>query len=293
MKKTFLLCLLLAATSLQAKPKHVLIIGLDGLCTEGVHTASTPHIDQLLSESQYTFTARNVIPSITLPNWTSHLTGSGPERHGVLTNKWTRETAELDAIAKDQDGYYPSIFKVLKENVRGMKTAYYWNWKELINSMNPRYMDEKNFEPADGYEDNYRRALAFMTAHRQEPTFVFLYSVHTDHAGHRHGWMTPPYIQAIEEADTAIGQLLQQMKDAGLYDDTFIILMTDHGGVERGHGGYSDAEMRIPWAIRGPGIKPGEMKEQFFTVNTAAIIAHIFGASTPAEWAGRCNIRIR
>jgi arylsulfatase A-like enzyme len=105
--------------------------------------------------------------------------------------------------------------------------------------------------------------------------------------------MTPLYIQAIEEADTAIGQLLQQMKDAGLYDDTFIILMTDHGGVERGHGGYSDAEMRIPWAIRGPGIKPGEMQEQFFTVNTAAIIAHIFDAPTPAEWAGRCNIRIR
>ena len=47
MKKTFLLCLLLAATGLQAKPKHVLIIGLDGLCSEGVHTAATPHIDHL------------------------------------------------------------------------------------------------------------------------------------------------------------------------------------------------------------------------------------------------------
>ena len=290
MRKTFLFCLLLAAIGIGAKPKHVLIIGLDGLCSEGVHTAQTPHIDQLMAESQYTFTARNVIPSMTLPNWTSHLTASGPERHGVLNNKWTRETAVLDATNKDQDGYYPSIFKVLKENVKGIRIGYYWNWKPLINSMNPRYMDEKNFEEGDRYEENFRRALRFMVENRKSPTFVFLYDVHVDHAGHRGGWMTPSYIQAIEEADTAIGQLLQQMKQEGIYDNTFIIFMTDHGGVEKGHGGYTDAEMRIPWAIRGPGIKPGEMKDQYFTLNTAAIIARIFGAPQPAEWAGKCNI---
>lgn len=291
MKQTAIFCLLLMALCSQAKPKHVLIIGIDGLCSEGLQTAATPNIDALLQESQYTFTARNVIPSMTLPNWTSHLTASGPERHGVLNNNWTREKAVLDATNKDADGYYPSIFKVLRENVKGIKIAYYWNWKELINSMNPRYMDEKNFETGDGYENNFQRAFDFMSGNRKSPTFVFLYDVHVDHAGHRNGWMTPPYLQAIMEADAAVGKLIRQMKEADLYKDAYIIFMTDHGGVEKNHGGYTDAEMRIPFAIKGPGIKAGQMTEQYFTLNTAAIVADIFRAPTPPEWAGRCNIR--
>ncbi len=30
------------------------------------------------------------MPSVTLPNWTTHLTGSGPEQHGVLGNGWKK-----------------------------------------------------------------------------------------------------------------------------------------------------------------------------------------------------------
>ncbi|MFR4223996.1 MAG: alkaline phosphatase family protein [Akkermansia sp.] len=32
-----------------------------------------------------------------------------------------------------------------------------------------------------------------------------LYSVHTDHAGHKYGWMSREYLQSIEEADQQIG----------------------------------------------------------------------------------------
>ena len=38
------------------------------------------------------------------------------------------------------------------------------------------------FEENDAYLSNYSKALDFMTRHADEPTVVFLYSVHTDHA---------------------------------------------------------------------------------------------------------------
>ncbi|MCR4921853.1 MAG: alkaline phosphatase family protein [Bacteroidaceae bacterium] len=287
------LALLIVAPIQARKPRHVLVIAIDGLSTEGLKQAKTPRIDAYLDEAMYTFTSRNVIPSVTLPNWTSHLTGSGPERHGVLNNKWTRQTAELDAVSKDEDGYYPSIFKVLKEEVEDIQVGYYWDWEPLINSMNPRYMDEKNFDKNEDYARNCQKAFDFMTANWEQPTFVFLYTVGVDHAGHKNGWMSKSYIQAIEKVDATIGTLFDRMQENEMYDDSYIIFMTDHGGINKGHGGYSDAEMRIPFAIKGPHIRPGEIPQQHFTVNTAPIIARIFRAETPDVWAGRCNIRIR
>ena len=60
---------------------------------------------------------------------------------------------------------------------------------------------------------------------------MFLYSVHTDHAGHKHQWMSPEYITSIEEADVQIGKFLEEMKAKGLHKDTHFMFLTDHGGV--------------------------------------------------------------
>lgn len=49
-----------------------------------------PHLDSLLAEGVLSVETRCVMPSVTLPNWTSHLTGSGPEQHGVVDNDWEK-----------------------------------------------------------------------------------------------------------------------------------------------------------------------------------------------------------
>ncbi len=289
MKKRFLfLCslwaLLMPVTA--QKPTQVLLISLDGISTEGLQTARTPNIDCLMHEGAYTYKARNVIPSNTLPNWTSMLCGSGPERHGVTANSWTVNNVTLSSVSKDDDGYFPSIFKLVKEQVPGALNAYYWNWKELINSMNPAYLDEQNFLTGDAYIPNFERAFRFMKENREKPWLTFLYDVHTDHAGHSYKWMSPQYIQAIEEADEQIGILLDKLKTEGMYDDMYIFFLTDHGGVNYGHGGYSDTEMNIPFSVKGKGIRQGEIKDCYFTLNTASTIARIFGIQQPKEWAG-------
>lgn len=266
--------------------QRVVVIGLDGFSTEGFRTAKHPHIDSLFAKGVLSLTTRPVMPSVTLPNWTSHLTGAGPEENGVTSNSWTLTKHELEANDKDVDGYFPSIFKVLKEQVKGIKTAYYYNWAELINSMNPKYMDEVSFEEKDGYQKNYAAAVNFMVANRAQPQLVFLYSVHTDHAGHSFKWMSAPYIGAIEEADRAIGQLMTQLKQKDLFKDTYFLLITDHGGKGNGHGGLSMEEMQVPWAITGPKIK-GVGETQIFNSNknTAKVIAQIFQIKAlPKSW---------
>lgn len=56
--------------------KRVVLICLDGICVDGFLKAKTPNLDGLLSEGVLSLQTRVVMPSVTLPNWTSHLTGS-------------------------------------------------------------------------------------------------------------------------------------------------------------------------------------------------------------------------
>ena len=227
------------------------------------------------------------MPSVTLPNWTSHLTGSGPEQHGVTANNWTLEKHKLPAIEADAEGYYPSVFSVLKQNIPQIKTAFYYNWGPLVYPYNPKCLDEVSYLENDAYVPNYEKALDFMSRNRENPTLVFLYSVHTDHAGHKYKWMSPEYIRSIEEADVEIGKLLDKMKQEGLYDSTHFMFLTDHGGIEHGHGGVSTHEMIVPWGITGPGIAKGvKMAEANNTVNTGAIILRLFGVKRPLAWTG-------
>ena len=267
--------------------KRIVLISLDGICVEGYLKAKTPNLDKLMAEGSLSLDTRVVMPSVTLPNWTSHLTGSGPEQHGVVDNSWEISKFTLPAIEKDSAGYYPSVFKVLKDAIPQMKTAFYYNWINLFYPYNKQSLDEVSYLEKDAYVPNYEKAFSFLKANRTDPTLVFLYSVHTDHAGHKYKWMSPEYIRSIEEADVEIGRFIEKIKQEGLYKDTHFMFLTDHGGINYGHGGVSTDEMIVPWGITGPGIKKEfKITEPNNTVNTAAVILHLFKVKQPLSWTG-------
>lgn len=289
--KFVVLLLLLNGLALgsQARRKNVrvVMIALDGISVEGYREAATPNLDALLKDGAFSQMTRVVMPSVTLPNWTSHLTGSGPEQHGVVDNGWELNKFVLPAVETDADGYYPSVFQVLKEKIPGIKTAFYYNWINLFYPHNERYFDEVSYLENDAYIPNYDKALDFVMKNRELPALVFLYSVHTDHAGHKYGWMSSEYIKSIEDADRQIGSFIERMKKENLYEDTYFMFLSDHGGIRYGHGGVTTDEMIVPWGITGPRIRKGmEITEPNNTVNTAAMILYLFGEKQPSSWTG-------
>ncbi len=269
------------------KAKRVVMIALDGISVDGYRKANIPNIDALVAGGALSLDTRAVMPSVTLPNWTSVLTGSGPEQHGVVDNGWQTDKIKLQSAETDADGYYPSLFKVLKEQLPGVKTAFYYNWINLFYPYNERYFDEVSYLEKDAYVPNYEKAYDFILRNRKSPTVVFLYSVHTDHAGHRSGWMSDEYIRSIEEADAQIGKFLQKLKDQDLYKDTHFFFLSDHGGIKKGHGGFTLSEMVVPWGIAGPGIKQGmTIEEPNNHLNTAAMVLYLFKLKKPLVWTG-------
>lgn len=162
--------------------------------------------------------------------------------------------------------------------------SFYYNWINLFYPYNKKFLDEVSYLENDAYIPNYEKAFDFIVRNQDNPTLVFLYSVHTDHAGHSHKWMSAEYIKSIEEADVQIGLFIEKMKKAGLYEDTYFMFLSDHGGIEYGHGGLSVDEMIVPWGIVGPGIRSGKMEEPNNTVNTAATILYLFKVEQPLSW---------
>jgi len=71
-----------------------------------------------------------------------------------------------------------------------------------------------------------------------------------------------------------------------MYDDTLIIVTSDHGGHDSTHGENIPEDMTIPWVISGPGVVPGELTTQVYTMDTAATAAFALGLPIPAEWDG-------
>lgn len=270
----------------RSKAKRVVLISLDGISVPGFKEANTPNLDALLAEGSLSLSTRVVMPSVTLPNWTSHLTGSGPEQHGVVDNGWQIDKKKFPAVEADEKGYYPSVFEVMKKNVPECKIAFYYNWVNLIYPYNNKYFDEVSFLENDGYIENYEKAFNFILNNKDFPTLVFLYSVHTDHAGHSHKWISDEYIKSIEDADVQIGMFLDKMKKEGLYEDTYFFFLSDHGGIEYGHGGVSVDEMIVPWGIVGPKVKKGIIDEPNNTVNTASTILYLFDVKQPLSWTG-------
>lgn len=266
--------------------QRVFIIGLDGFSSEAYRKIPHPNIDKLFAHGLISLDTRPVMPSVTLPNWTSHFSGAGPEEHGVTNNSWVLNKHELQALDVDGEGYFPSIFKVLKDARPAVKTAFYYNWAELINSMNKKYLDVASFEEKDGFVNNYKSAEQFILDNKKSPQLVFLYSVRIDHAGHGFKWMSNEYIDAVKEADQAIGEFVKKLEVNDLAKDTYFLLITDHGGKGTGHGGVSMEEMQIPWAITGPKIKKTGITQIYNSnKNTSRVIAEIFGVeSFPKSW---------
>ena len=77
------------------------------------------------------------------------------------------------------------------------------------------------------------------------------------------------------------------MQEKGLYEATHFMFLSDHGGIKRGHGRVTVDEMIVPWGITGPKIKKGLIiEEPNNTVNTAAVILHLFKVKQPLSWTG-------
>lgn len=95
-------------------------------------------------------------------------------------------------------------------------------------------------------------------------------------------------MKKLEQTDKWIGEIIQAVKEAGIYEKSVFIITSDHGGIKTGHGGITKDEMHTPFVISGNNIRSGKQIETpMVQYDVAATIAFIFDLKTPIVWTGK------
>ncbi len=284
-----LAALVVASCGAQSDPApepaaHVVVIGVDGMSPDGIRNASTPNLDGLMERGAHSFRARAVMPSSSSSNWASMIMGAGPERHGVTSNSWERDDHILPPVCSGSAGTFPTMFSLVRDQVPDAVIGVFHDWGGFGRLVEPGVADV--LYDGDGPDDTIDNAAAFIA--EQRPLLTFVHLDHVDGAGHSEGHGSPAYYASVSNADSLIGRLVASLEDAGILEETTIIVSSDHGGDGTGHGGVTPGEMEIPWIIAGPGVRGGlEISTPIDTYDTAATVLHLLAVTTDDCWTAR------
>jgi len=277
-----LLAVFLGGQMSAQKVKHVVLIGIDGFGANYYSKEEMPALANLMAGGAYSLHARSVLPSSSADNWASMFMGASPELHGYTV--WDSKTPEIPSRELDQYGLFPSIYSLLHEQRPKSDIGIFYDWPGI------GYLFPKQAVTTAGAgkddDDDTQQAVNYIKSNK--PALLLAYMDATDAAGHSIGWGTDAYREAMRNVDHHIAQIVAAIHDAGMSDSTVIIVSSDHGGINKGHGGKTLKEMEIPWVIAGPGIKHGyEIPDSIMTYDTAPTIAYLFKLKTPQVWIGR------
>ena len=268
------------------KAKHVVLIGLDGWGAYSVLKSEMPNVKMLMDNGSYTLKKRSVLPSSSAVNWASMFMGAGPELHGYT--EWYSKTPELPSREVNKNGIFPTVFSLLRESDPQAEIGCIYEWETircLVDTFALNY-DKHVAEAEKAPEAAARYAVDYIKGAR--PNLLAVIIDNPDHVGHAAGHDTPEYYATLKVLDTYVGQIIDAVKEAGMFDDTIFIVTSDHGGIEQGHGGKTMQEMETAFIMAGKHVKKGyEITESMMQFDVASTLAYIFGLQQPQVWIGR------
>ncbi len=210
-------------------------------------------------------------PSYSAPGYTTLLTGAWPEINDSQLinppdNNHVRAFTQDDIFAAaDRAGYQTAV------------SGYTWFEGLLANSG----VDAGFYTPGEDHDADLAVVAAaqpWLASGDYELVLVHLDQV--DYAGHHEGGPRDPrWDAAAARVDSLIQELVATLD---LEKDTLLVL-SDHGQIERGgHGGQDPVTLMEPFILVGAGIQPGAYPD-IRMVDVAPTVAALLGTSLPAS----------
>jgi predicted AlkP superfamily pyrophosphatase or phosphodiesterase len=258
-----------AAAPTPAPSPKVAILSVDGLRADVVAKSDLPNIRRLVERGAYTWSARTVTPSETLPGHASMLSGEDPTVHKI-TWDWNEYKPELGYIG------VPTVFSVAR--AAGLHTVMVVGKRKLQHLAPPGTIDTFVLTER-GDADVANEAIVQAGAGFD---LLFVHFPDVDYAGHAEGWLSAAYMAKVAAVDEAIGRLL-----AALPPQTTVVLTADHGGKDKSHGQDIPENMTVPWIVAGPKVvRRGQITARVKETDTAATALWVLGLSLPGACPG-------
>jgi len=256
--------------------KKVVLISIDGMRPDGMQQCGNPYVKTLEAACAYCYTARSMVPSVTLPCHMTMAHSVEPSRHGIVTNTYVPQVHTIKGVFErvaDADG----------------TCAIFYGWEPMRDIARPGSMKFATFIQSYTHEsvDTLLTDAALRTMEEEKPDLVFLYLVDTDEkGGHDNGWMSEEYLRRVSTALDNVKRVIDRFGE-----EYTVIITADHGGHDRAHGSECPEDMTIPMFFRGKDFKAGPLAESCSLLDIAPTITAVMGLSPVKEWEGHavCN----
>jgi choline-sulfatase len=291
-----------------ADPPSVILITVDTVRADrmgflGSTRALTPQLDALARQSAVFEHAYSQAP-ITPVSHATILSGTYPRFHGVR---------DFGSRLPDSPPYLPAIFRE-----RGYRTAAFVSsiildpqngfapgFERGFDTYDAGFHRGKRGEPRLGSiqrrgEETVARALAWLQKNRQSPVFlwVHIWDAHDPYdppAPFKERFANGPYDGCVAYVDASVGELLAGLRNAEIYDNALIAVMSDHGESLGDHGENThgvflyDSTIRVPLVIKFPQAKfAGQrISARVSLVDVAPTLLNAAQAPVPAEMQGQ------
>jgi predicted AlkP superfamily pyrophosphatase or phosphodiesterase len=252
-----------------------LLIIVDGMRPDALERIE--EAQKLLWVSSYTPNATTVFPSVTLPCHVSLFHSVDPSRHGTTTNTYMPQVRPINGLCE--------VLQKAKKTC-----AFFYNWEQLRDLSRPNSLEYSYFCKGDsiGYDKANEivtdAAIKYLT--ENETDFCFLYLGYTDWAGHKHGWMSDQYMDAMANSWSNISRVLK-----ALPDDYAVIITADHGGHDRTHGSTLPVDMTIPLLVYSKGQVLELDVSEASIKDVAPTIVQLLGVEPDEEWEGKSLLK--
>ena len=252
----------------ERKYSHVIVIVVDG-AGAFIKDADTPNFDKIFKDGAVTYRAISSRPTISAECYGSMLLGVDPAIHGLTNSKVDEKPYPLDSK-------FPSLFRRIRNVYPDAELGSYCDWDPITRGIVESDAGVSNASA----RDTELTPIICDYIKEKKPDFLFVQMDSVDGAGHCKGYGSEDHLQRIHEVDLLINDIHDAAVDAGIIDDTLFVVLADHGGEGYGHGGWSDTELYVTFAVKGNGVVKGEIGDINIR-DIAAMVLYVFGIEAP------------
>ncbi|MGC1434470.1 MAG: sulfatase-like hydrolase/transferase [Terriglobales bacterium] len=313
--RSFVCLLFLAGNSLAsfAKPVNIILITLDTTRADrmgflGSKRGLTPNLDSLAQQAAVFSRAYSQVP-LTTPSHATILTGTYPQFNHVsdLGSPLGKDLPYLPDILR-QHGYRTAAF--VGSEVLDPKSAAAPGFDRGFETYDAPFHIRGQGE--DRYHSVERRGMAvvdsasaWLDQHPQGPFFLWLhfYDPHDPYdppPPFKAQYAASPYDGEIAYVDSAVGKLLTTLRSRGLYDQSLIVVVADHGEAFGEHGEWShglflyDETIHVPLLIKLPSAGSGRrlIESRVGLVDIAPTLLQEVGIAAPSAMQGQSLLEL-
>lgn len=265
---------------------HVVLLGFDGLAGTNLDSADCmPFLKSLAQKGAWTLHKRAVLPTWSATNWGSMFMGVGPEGTGYT--QWDSKESVFTPSDKGPSGMFPTIFtqlRIAKPDAESFCACQWDGIKYVVDSSAISkvvlFMDSP-----EGSDEMAGFAASYIV--EKKPVLSVLAWDYPDVTGHTLGWYSKDYYDMLPKLDKNLQTVVEAIESSDMARSTLIIVTSDHGGHEYGHGMEMDTDLFSPLVLYGPGVCGGEMQGAIYQYDIAATIASALRLPVPDSWRGK------